>query len=600
MLYLFYFNIFLLTDFDGINFTGHFHWLISKESEFQATTELMLAMDKPRLARGRIQLLAKLDLATALDFCHHPLSSIDRKDHSIGSDRAVRSYPIPHMPHPSRPGGVLSFLLSMMLGVLLRRLTSTSALTPRTSSWGKNFQQFRVLSKLDASSSGDNHIDEEETPQQAKKRKAQKFKINPNNDPDVSAKLAAAFDELARKEGFDSKVSHFTPDSSFDEDFTDDDFDTFMEKQKAKHSLEDELVDDDDIDFDDDPNFITSEGWADEEDDDFLDLGLDDDGGSPVESMEDRIAAARRDMDLGRVSVPEELDRFAKDSAPKTLQELGFKRELDPFQGDSTPRRKPYTLETDAMTCPACGSDFQSGDDKRPGYLPPEKFGIQLKLSKIQEMQQLQEKAESEEWSTDDEIDWLIQTGGKPEDNSLAANVDIEALAESLNINLEEHLDRKLICKRCHELQNFGTVEEELRPGWSEDPLLAQEKFRQLLKPLAKKTAVIIALVDLFDFAGSVLPELDSVAGENPVIVAANKADLLPDKMGTVRAENWVRRELEYLGVKSLANIGGAVKLVSCKTGQGVENMLDKARQLAEEKNCDIYLVGAANAGKST
>jgi ribosome biogenesis GTPase A len=111
---------------------------------------------------------------------------------------------------------------------------------------------------------------------------------------------------------------------------------------------------------------------------------------------------------------------------------------------------------------------------------------------------------------------------------------------------------------------------------------------------------VIVALVDLFDFSGSVLPELDAIAGDNPVIVAANKADLLPSKMGQTRAESWVRRELEYLGVKSIANVGGAVRLVSCKTGFGIDQMLGKARSIAEDMDCDIYVVGAANAGKST
>jgi hypothetical protein len=129
---------------------------------------------------------------------------------------------------------------------------------------------------------------------------------------------------------------------------------------------------------------------------------------------------------------------------------------------------------------------------------------------------------------------------------------------------------------------------------------LSQEKFRELLRPIKEKPAVIVALVDLFDFSGSVLPELDEIAGENPVILAANKADLLPSEMGRVRAESWVRRELEYLGVKSLAGMRGAVRLVSCKTGAGINDLLEKARGLAEEIDGDIYVVGAANAGKST
>ena len=59
-------------------------------------------------------------------------------------------------------------------------------------------------------------------------------------------------------------------------------------------------------------------------------------------------------------------------------------------------------------------------------------------------------------------------------------------------------------------------------------------------------------MIDLFDFGGSVLRELDGIAGENPVILAANKADLMPSQMGKLRIENWVRRELEYMGVNSI------------------------------------------------
>ena len=99
----------------------------------------------------------------------------------------------------------------------------------------------------------------------------------------------------------------------------------------------------------------------------------------------------------------------------------------------------------------------------------------------------------------------------------------------------------------------------------------------------------------------------------HPVILAANKADLLPDKLSEHRIQNWVKHELEYLGIQSIRQQrrqkqqgngygagGSAVKLISCKTGMGVNAMLNKARRLAEQRNCDIYVIGSANAGKST
>ena len=438
-----------------------------------------------------------------------------------------------------------------------------------------------------ASSRSDNDNHNNNKNNDKKKKKTRKFTINDKISSDEAAdKLAAAFDEMARKDGFDSSMSIFADEARFDKDFQND---------NDQGLAVNELQDSDDAGWLDEDEFMDDEEVDDEEEDDFLDFGGDD-----GLSMQDRIMAAKRDMDMGRVSVPEQLDDFAKEATFADLQALGFRKEADPFGIDETPRKEQFQLVTNAMICTACGSDFQCHNENRPGYLPPEKFETQVKLSKIEEMQKLVGKAENEEWSTEDEVEWLIQTGGVKKDDQVTTQADIEVMAEKMGLDLVSLSKKRTICKRCHGLQNFGKVDQALRPGWTKEPLLSQEKFKELLAPLKDKPAVIVALIDLFDFAGSVLPELDSIAGENPVILAANKADLLPSKMGNQRVENWVRRELEYLGVKSIANIGGAVRLVSCKTGWGVQEMLEKARKLADEMECDIYVVGTANAGKST
>lgn len=448
------------------------------------------------------------------------------------------------------------------------------------------------------------------------KPKSKKIKVKEITQENIE-KLAAAFDELARKEGFDSSKSYHADDSTFEEYFDDDDFldddDIDDDLDEMEIMTKDSKPDKWELDDVLDPNSFVIDDFVNEkvptrgrgqtikapkvsgdEDDDFIDFGDDDDN-----DMEARIAAARRDLSVGRVTVPSELDEFA---TKVDLAQLGFRRELNPFGNDETPRKAAFKLITNPMSCPACGSDFQCRNENRPGYLPPEKFSIQTKLSKIEEMQQLKAKAESAEWSPEDEVEFLIQTanGKATNDERSAADIDIDAMAAEMGLDLAALSSKKAICKRCHGLQNFGKVENSLRPGWTNEPTMSQDEFRNLLKPISEKPAVIIALVDLFDFSGSVLRELDGIAGDNPVILAANKIDLLPPKMGKQRAENWVRRELEYMGVRSLANVGGAVRLISCKTGVGVDDMLDKARSLADEMDCDVYVVGAANAGKST
>jgi hypothetical protein len=395
-----------------------------------------------------------------------------------------------------------------------------------------------------------------------------KFQINPNWKTEFNVKaLEEEFDNMAKKEGFDEKLAYFASDDTFEDEFTDDDYDI-------------------DLDGDED---------RDEIDNDIPDFGL-----STAQSMDERLAAARRDQTLGRVTVPKSLDKFSQDVSFDDLKKLGFRREANPFGNDETPRRAQFKVISGSMTCSGCGSGFQKEDELRPGFLPPEKYETQVKLSKIEEAQKQNDRADSAEWSPEDEVEWLLRQGNDENDTENLSNLSIDEMAEKLGLDLEALSKKKVICKRCHQLQNFGSVEKKLRPGWTDEPTLSQEEFRKLLLPLRQKKAVILALVDLFDFSGSVLPELDRIAGDNPVILAANKADLLPSEMGQTRAENWVRRELEYAGVTSIANIGGAVRLVSCKTGFGIASMMEKTRKLADEMECDIYVVGAANAGKST
>jgi len=460
--------------------------------------------------------------------------------------------------------------------------------------------------------------------------KKQKIQINDNDeDFDLDA-LTAAFDKMAKKEGFDGSTALYADDASFEEEFTYEEGKTTLgEDMDLDGDLELDLDDDDEDDHDDD------------DDDDFLDFGTDDDDDTDTrltDDMDARIQAAQRDQDSGgRIAPPPKLRTITSDD----MANLGFGiekktrsyRPRDRNFPNSDPSSQPppsqptCTLMNDAMVCSACGSDFQGSDDLKPGFLPKEKYDIQKNLGKLEEVIRLQEKVDQlegeggGEWSTEDEIEWLLKSTTTVEEGgeNLSSKVDIEAMAVELGLDprllsttsstiTNDELDmdtpppKKPICKRCHTLQYSSTLPAPLRPSpTTTEPSLTQSHFRSLLLPLSSKPCVLIALVDLFDFTGSVLPELDAIAGpDNPVVVAANKADLLPSNMGQQRVENWVRRELEFLGVESLANVGGSVRLVSCKTGFGVEGMLEKARGIAGDMGCDVYVVGAANAGKST
>ena len=489
---------------------------------------------------------------------------------------------------------------------------------------------FSTSSENDSSNKEDKKQTPKKKPPKNKSQRKGKIRVNEKiSAAQGSANLAAAFDELARKEGFGSSKAFYADSSTFEDDFDEDDLEEFYDNDEVEEELEalgegsentaEELPFAGEMDgiLDDDGGPVGQGQMSKEsmeariaaakpvkgsaqlkdeeiEDLDFLDFG----STSAEDDMEARVAAAQSDLDLGRVTVDPRLSELTKED----MRRLGFRQELNPFEGTETPRQEQYKLITDAMVCSACGADFQAQNASKPGYLPPEKYEIQMKMGQIEELQRLKERAETADWTPEDEVEYLLRTSnGEGKADGDVDDIDIDAFAEELGIDLAKELsNKKVICKRCHGLQHFGKVEDALRPGWTEEPLMSQQNFRDLLKPLSEKPCVLIAIVDLFDFSGSVLPELDAIAGENPVILAANKADLLPSQMGQQRAENWVRRELEYMGIKSLANIGGAVRLISSKTGVGVNGMLNKARKLADEMDCDVYIVGAANAGKST
>ena len=63
----------------------------------------------------------------------------------------------------------------------------------------------------------------------------------------------------------------------------------------------------------------------------------------------------------------------------------------------------------------------------------------------------------------------------------------------------------------------------------------------------------------------------------NPVIIAANKTDLLPKQtLSLLRIETWVRSELSYLDINCINDKGSAVRLASCRNGNGIESLIEK------------------------
>jgi ribosome biogenesis GTPase A len=184
------------------------------------------------------------------------------------------------------------------------------------------------------------------------------------------------------------------------------------------------------------------------------------------------------------------------------------------------------------------------------------------------------------------------------------------------------------ICQRCFRLQTYGQVEESLRPGWSSNELLTPERFEGLLSSIKDTEAVVLCIIDVFDLQGSLLANLRQIAGRNPIVIAANKVDLLPTDVSESRLIGWIHSEVkqfcglvsprdreekstkeffargwsarlkenDFAGVLSRNN----VHLVSCQSGYGMEKLMRNLITLAGDNGQKVYVMGAANVGKSS
>lgn len=187
---------------------------------------------------------------------------------------------------------------------------------------------------------------------------------------------------------------------------------------------------------------------------------------------------------------------------------------------------------------------------------------------------------------------------------------------------LENH-SLACVCQRCFRLQAYGQLQDGLRPGFkgpsrpshvppvpgarppvlpSNNDLLSPDRFVSLLTTIRSTSCVVLCLLDAVDLHGSVLANLVDIAGENRIVVVANKIDLLPKDMSHDRIKLYiyseVRRRCNMLQGQGLRRED--VHLVSCRSGEGIERLMRNTVDMANSNGKKVYVVGAANSGKSS
>lgn len=141
-----------------------------------------------------------------------------------------------------------------------------------------------------------------------------------------------------------------------------------------------------------------------------------------------------------------------------------------------------------------------------------------------------------------------------------------------------------IICQRCFRLTHYNEVQ---------DVSLTDDDFLKILNGLGQTDALIVKVIDIFDFTGSWLPGLHRFVGKNDVLLVGNKVDLLPKSLNQNRLISWMKKSSKELGLKPVE-----VMLMSAEKGQGV---VEVATEIDRRRNGkDVYVVGCTNVGKST
>ncbi|WP_442603653.1 ribosome biogenesis GTPase YqeH [Paenibacillus sp. KN14-4R] len=148
----------------------------------------------------------------------------------------------------------------------------------------------------------------------------------------------------------------------------------------------------------------------------------------------------------------------------------------------------------------------------------------------------------------------------------------------------EAFLKEPVICQRCYRIKHYNEAS---------SIALDQDDFLKILGGIGKTNSLVVNIVDIFDFEGSMIAGLQRFVGNNPVILVVNKIDLLPKVTNYNRIVNWVQKQAKQWGLRV-----ADVVLCSAKRNMGFERVIES---LGEHRgNQDIYVVGATNVGKST
>lgn len=146
-------------------------------------------------------------------------------------------------------------------------------------------------------------------------------------------------------------------------------------------------------------------------------------------------------------------------------------------------------------------------------------------------------------------------------------------------------------CQRCFRLTHYNDVMINMQQGINN---------AEVLNKINKLDALVLWVVDLFDFEGCMIDGINRHLANKDIILVLTKRDLLPLTTGDQKIIQFATKRLKSYGINVLGGIivGGLNKKVDNNVNDSILLINDVIDQF--RNNRDVVVMGVANSGKST
>jgi 30S ribosome assembly GTPase len=146
-------------------------------------------------------------------------------------------------------------------------------------------------------------------------------------------------------------------------------------------------------------------------------------------------------------------------------------------------------------------------------------------------------------------------------------------------------LEDLVFCQHCYQDAKFNLTPVEA----TVDP-----DFLTMLKDAQASDALIVYVVDLFSFECSFIKEVSELVSHLPMIVIANKRDLMPPEAKDEDLKEYVAHRFRVAGIPLSHDDVILMSLSSFSDMGSIAKLIEEKR-----RRHDVYIIGASGAGKS-